>query len=77
MEEATLTAEAAAMNRRIILEQAIIIRSLLPKNKKAAAAAEKEDGDKDIMKDFAKGMTLGNDQLADVSTELLLTVLLL
>eukprot|EP00985_Skeletonema_marinoi_P032028 scaffold37999_cov214-Skeletonema_marinoi.AAC.23 len=77
MDEATLAAEAA-MNRRIILEQAIIIRSLLPdKRPPPPQSAEKEDGDKDIMKDFAKGMTLSNDQLADASTELLLTVLLL
>lgn len=61
MDEATLTAEAAMKDKRPPPPQ----------------SAEKEDGDKDIMKDFAKGMTLSNDQLADASTELLLTVLLL
>eukprot|EP00984_Skeletonema_dohrnii_P000926 scaffold302_cov91-Skeletonema_dohrnii-CCMP3373.AAC.2 len=78
MDDATFPSETAAMNRRSLLEQMAIIRSLLPKESSAAddddAAAARN---RNVVKGRVKeGMRLINDQMDAVSTELLLAVLL-
>ncbi|KAK1744068.1 leucine-rich repeat domain-containing protein [Skeletonema marinoi] len=71
MDDATFTSDAASMNRRILLEQLMAIRSLM--HKKGAA----DNDSRDVIKDLAKkGMTLKKEQLTALSTEFLLTVLL-
>eukprot|EP00985_Skeletonema_marinoi_P029597 scaffold28378_cov223-Skeletonema_marinoi.AAC.1 len=71
MDNNTLTSAAMTTDHRgllpLQLEQAKIIRSLLRKEGAAAAGVVREK----------EGMALNIDQLADFSTELLLTVLLL
>eukprot|EP00984_Skeletonema_dohrnii_P010749 scaffold4227_cov78-Skeletonema_dohrnii-CCMP3373.AAC.1 len=69
MDDATITSDTAAMERRNLLEQLMAIRSLMPK--------ENDDDSRDVIKDLAKkGMTLKKEQLTALSTEFLLTVLL-
>eukprot|EP00984_Skeletonema_dohrnii_P014355 scaffold6017_cov77-Skeletonema_dohrnii-CCMP3373.AAC.2 len=73
MDVATSTSDAASMHRRNLLEQLITIRSLMHKNGTAAA----DDDSRDVIKDLAKkGITLNKEQLAALSTEFLLSVLL-
>eukprot|EP00985_Skeletonema_marinoi_P003954 scaffold1734_cov76-Skeletonema_marinoi.AAC.1 len=73
MDNATFTSDAASMNRRILLEQLIAIRSLMGKE----GTTDEDDDSRDVVKDLAKkGITLKNEQLTALSTELLLTVLL-
>eukprot|EP00985_Skeletonema_marinoi_P024662 scaffold17375_cov74-Skeletonema_marinoi.AAC.1 len=63
MDNATFTSGAASMNRRILLEQLMAIRSLM--HKKGAA----DNDSRDVIKDLAKkGMTLKKEQLTALST---------
>eukprot|EP00985_Skeletonema_marinoi_P018427 scaffold10296_cov84-Skeletonema_marinoi.AAC.3 len=75
MDDATFTSDTAAMNSRSLLEQLVMISSLLRKDSSAdddAAAAR----NRNVVEGRAKeGVRLINDQMADVSTELLLTVM--
>ncbi|KAK1744100.1 leucine-rich repeat domain-containing protein [Skeletonema marinoi] len=60
------------MNRRILLDQLLTIRSLMG----SKGNAENDDS-RDVIRDIAKkGMTLKKEQLTALSTEFLLTVLL-
>jgi len=66
------TSDAVSMNRRILLDQLLTIRSLMG----SKGNAENDDS-RDVIKDIAKkGMTLKKEQLTALSTEFLLTVLL-
>ena len=63
---------AASMNRRILLDQLLTIRSLMG----SKGNAENDDS-RDVIRDIAKkGMTLKKEQLTALSTEFLLTVML-
>eukprot|EP00985_Skeletonema_marinoi_P004624 scaffold2009_cov156-Skeletonema_marinoi.AAC.3 len=60
------------MNRRILLDQLLTIRSLMGSKDNA-----ENDDSRDVIRDIAKkGMTLKKEQLTALSTEFLLTVLL-
>ncbi|KAK1744106.1 leucine-rich repeat protein [Skeletonema marinoi] len=68
MDDTTFTSDAVSMNRRNLMGQLMAIRSSMSK--------ENEDS-RDVIKDLAKkGMTLNKEQMAAVSTEFLLSVLL-
>ena len=78
MDDETFTSDTAAMNRRRLLEQLAIIRYLFRKESSAddddatAAAAR----NRNVVEGRAReGVRLINDQMAAVSTELLLTVM--
>eukprot|EP00984_Skeletonema_dohrnii_P027847 scaffold17539_cov76-Skeletonema_dohrnii-CCMP3373.AAC.2 len=80
MDDATFTSNTntAAMNRHSLLEQLAIIRSLFCKESSAADddAATAAARNRNVVEGRAKeGVRLINDQMAAVSTELLLTVM--
>ena len=66
MDDATFTSDAASMNRRILLDQLLTIRSLMG----SKGNAENDDS-RDVIKDLAKGMTLNKEQLTALSLLLL------
>jgi len=75
-----ITSDAAAMNRRSLLEQLAIIRSLSRKQSSAddaaTAAATATARNRNVVEGRVKeGVRVINDQMAAVSTELLLTVM--
>ncbi|KAK1734014.1 leucine-rich repeat protein [Skeletonema marinoi] len=77
MDDATFTPDTAAMNRRRLLEQLAIIRSLFCKESSADDdAATAAARNRNVVEGRAKeGVRLINDQMTAVSTELLLTVM--
>ena len=73
------TSDTAMMDRRILLEQAIIIRALLGDDATTAGAGEDGGGgDLEVIQKFVKKetMELNNHQLAAISTDLLLAAAL-
>eukprot|EP00984_Skeletonema_dohrnii_P021326 scaffold10629_cov77-Skeletonema_dohrnii-CCMP3373.AAC.3 len=80
MDDTTFTSDAAAINRHKLLEQLAIIRSLFHKESSAddddAATATAAARNRNVVEGRAReGVRLINDQMAAVSTELLLTVM--
>eukprot|EP00984_Skeletonema_dohrnii_P010979 scaffold4339_cov100-Skeletonema_dohrnii-CCMP3373.AAC.4 len=77
MDDETFTSDtAAAMNRHSLLEQLAITRSLFCKESSADDAATAAARNRNVVEGRAReGVRLINDQMAAVSTELLLTVM--
>ncbi len=72
--DSPFTSDAAAMDRRLLLEQAIMIRFLLRENGGCGSTNRDYDDFTDILKE---DMALNNHLLTDVSTDLLTKALLL